>query len=408
MRTGRKLTDTHAGREDEEILMRRYSIAATIFFIMPICWSWPSATAQSMDDLNLQVHGYATQGFIYSTNNNWDTTDSTDGSAAWTEAVVNVTAQPQPKLRVGVQARYFLLGTYGNAITLDWAQGDYKVNEHFGFRVGKVKTPAGMLNETQDIDPAYLWILLPQSIYPIASRNTTLAHYGGVVYGTLSPGDSLGKLEYRAYGGQRVVDGDDGFLQPLRDQGVTLPNGLTGSVFGGTLRWDTPVQGLMLGATESSQIASGAILYGPYSGTLSSPRFYVPYYFGRFERNKLMVAGEYSRWATSSTIQIPGLPGNHSNEDLRSFYGMASFKLAEKLTAGLYYSSSLNRKAAFTSSRFQKDWAVSGRYDFNPFLYAKFEQHFVDGTEIGYSTSNNTGGYKPNSRMTLLKLGVSF
>jgi hypothetical protein len=145
MRTGRKRTDTHAGREDEEISMRRYSIAATIFFIMPICWSWPSATAQSMDDLNLQVHGYATRGFIYTTNNNWDTTNSTDGSSAWTEAVVNVTAQPQPKLRIGVQARYYLLGTYGNAITLDWAEADYKVNEHFGFRVGKVKSPMGVV-----------------------------------------------------------------------------------------------------------------------------------------------------------------------------------------------------------------------------------------------------------------------
>jgi hypothetical protein len=86
---------------------------------------------------------------------------------------------------------------------------------------------------------------------------------------------------------------------------------------------------------------------------------------------------------------------------------MASYKFAEKLTAGMYYSSSLNRNAAFTSSRFQKDWAVCARYDFNPYLYAKFEQHFVDGTEIGFSTMNNSN-LKPNTRMTLFKLGVSF
>lgn len=365
-------------------------------------------SAQSMDDLNLQVHGYATQGFIYSTNNNWDTTNSTDGSAAWTEAVVNVAAQPESKLRIGVQARYFLLGTYGNAITLDWAQADYKVNERFGFRVGKVKSPMGLLNETQDIDPAYLWILLPQSIYPIASRNSTLAHNGGVAYGTVSLGDSLGKVEYRAYGGQRVVGSDDGYLQPLRDEGLSLPNGLTGPVFGGTLRWNTPVRGLMFGATESSQRASGSIIAGPYQGTLQAPQFYVPYYFGTYERNKLMVAGEYSRWASKSAIQFPGAPPDIAYEDDRAFYGMASYKLLEKLTGGLYYSSSIDKQAAFTSSRFQKDWALSGRYDFNPFLHVKLEQHFVDGTKIGYSTSNNTGGYKPTTRMTLLKIGVSF
>jgi hypothetical protein len=141
------------------------------------------AVAQSLDDLNLQIHGYATQGFIYSTTNNWNTTDSTEGTAAWTEAVVNLTVEPQPKLRIGVQARYFLLGNFGNEITIDWAQADYKVNEKFGLRVGKVKSPTGLLNETQDIDPVQLWVLLPQSIYPISSRSSILSHYGGMVYG---------------------------------------------------------------------------------------------------------------------------------------------------------------------------------------------------------------------------------
>ena len=73
----------------------------------------------------------------------------------------------------------------------------------------------------------------------------------------------------------------------------------------------------------------------------------------------------------------------------------------------MYYSSVINRQAAFTSARYQKDWAISGRYDFNPYLYLKAEQHIVDGTELGYSTSDNTN-LKPNTRMTLLKLGVSF
>jgi hypothetical protein len=89
------------------------------------------ATAQSLDDLNIQIHGYATQGFLYSTNNNFFTTSSSNGSPAWTEAVLNVGAQPIPKLRVSVQARYFLLGNYGNAITLDFASADYKVNDKF-------------------------------------------------------------------------------------------------------------------------------------------------------------------------------------------------------------------------------------------------------------------------------------
>jgi hypothetical protein len=32
------------------------------------------ASAQSLEDLNIQLHGYATQGFMYSTQNNFFTT----------------------------------------------------------------------------------------------------------------------------------------------------------------------------------------------------------------------------------------------------------------------------------------------------------------------------------------------
>ena len=52
------------------------------------------AVSQSLEDLNIQIHGFATQGFLYSTNNDILTTDSSGGSAGWTEAVMNLGAQP--------------------------------------------------------------------------------------------------------------------------------------------------------------------------------------------------------------------------------------------------------------------------------------------------------------------------
>src|ERR1700678_4513045 len=96
------------------------------------------AMAQSLDDLNIQIHGYATQGFLYTTNNNIFTTQSSDGSPAWTEAVINISSQPTPKLRIAAQGHYLLLGNYGNNITLDWGLLDYKFNDKLGMRFGKV------------------------------------------------------------------------------------------------------------------------------------------------------------------------------------------------------------------------------------------------------------------------------
>src|ERR1039457_132752 len=95
-------------------------------------WSVP-AMAQRLDDLNIQIHGFATQGFLYTTNNNFFSTNSSDDSSAWTEDVFTITAQPMNKLRIGMQEHHFLLGTFGNTLYMDWVEADYKQNEYLGF-----------------------------------------------------------------------------------------------------------------------------------------------------------------------------------------------------------------------------------------------------------------------------------
>lgn len=365
------------------------------------------ASAQSLEDLNIQLHGYAAQGGLYSNHNSWNTTDSNNGSAAWSDVVVNLSAQPETRLRVGMQARYSILGDFGKSFTLDWAQADYKVDERLGVRVGKVKTPVGLLNESQDIDPAQLWILLPQSMYPIASRNALLAHYGGVLYGAFPIGEKWGKLEYRGFGGQRILAADDGYFQPLRDQGIIVPKGISGHTGGGTLKWITPVQGLVAGFSENSGGPSGEAVAGPYSGMLDVTKFRQTFYFAKYDHDKLMLAGEYSRFQALTSLQLTGLPTVLYDTDARPWYVMASYKATSKLTGGLYFSSIFDHRTPLGPSRYQKDWAVTARYDISPFFYAKLEQHWMDGTNIGYSLSDNPS-LQPTMRLSLLKLGVSF
>ena len=382
------------------------------------------AGAQSIDDLNIQLHGYATQGFLYTTNNNIFTTSSSDGSPAWTEAVVNLTAQPQPKLRIGVQARYFVLGNYGNEITLDWAQADYKFNDMFGIRAGKVKTPSGMFNEIQDIDPSYMWSLLPQPVYPIGSRNSELAHYGGVVYGTAKM-QQAGKLDYRGWIGERIIGSNDGYFTSLREEGIVFPNGLYGITLGAQMTWHTPLKGLAVGAADSrSEQWSGSVNYSAgeanvtaetISGTMTLKPIDQPYFFGRYERSKFSVAGEYTRIQPSLELNLaPAVPAPiNYYDDWRSWYGMATYKPTGKLSVGIYDTQEIDHKAALGPGRYSKDWAFSGRYDFNEFLYAKAEEHVIDGTLINYDsngnpTGMNPGGLQPNTKLTVLKLGVSF
>jgi len=221
---------------------------AAVVAAVPLC-------AQSMADMDVQVHGYAAQGFLYTTHNNIFYADSSDGSPAWTEAVVNVTAQPNDKLRVGVQARYQLLGDSGNAITMDWAAADYRVNDYLGVRFGKVKTPSGLFNETQDLDPTYMWALLPQSVYDITTRNADLAHYGGVVYGSWNLGEAAGKVEYRFWGGESVIPTNDGQFSDLNAAGNGPTNAFVYPQFGGalhTVRTEPTALGLSTIAFQSN------------------------------------------------------------------------------------------------------------------------------------------------------------
>ena len=367
--------------------------------------------AQSLDDLNIQIHGYATQGFLYTTNNNILTTHSSDGSPAWTEAVLNIGAQPIAKLRIAVQGRYFLLGNFGNEITLDWAAADYKADERFGVRFGKVKTPSGLFNDIQDIDPSYIWSLLPQSIYPISSRNSILAHYGGVAYGTLGEGGKLGKLEYRGWGGERQIAANDGYTLAQTEAGISEPNGIGGATYGAALHWRTPLRGLMVGASDSKQpmwFAKITTGNGALPGTEFIAPFNEPNYFALYEKNKVMAAAEYGRLPVSVTLQFTGLAPTYERIDFQNWYAMASYKLTAKITAGVYDSQQFNRQAPLGPSRYSKDWTVSGRYDFSQYLYAKAEEHIIDGTAIGYDTDLNPNGLKPNTKLTILKVGVSF
>jgi hypothetical protein len=373
------------------------------------------AVSQSLEDLNIQIHGFATQGFLYSTNNDIMTTNSTSGSAGWTEAVMNVSAQPTPKLRVGVQAHYLLLGSFSDKILIDWAQADYKFNDRFGVRVGKVKTPWGLMNDVEDLDPAYLWVILPQSVYNITDRESYLSHFGGVVYGKLKLSPKLGKVEYFGWGGDDVYTPDDGAFLTQTIAGYTVPNGIQGTMYGGALHWRTPLRGLMLGASDvTTGNWTGQVNDNNDSvlGTETLAKDSTPSYFAQYEKDKVMVAYEYTRNWSADSVQIPGYPdvsrSLSGRTDPREWYAMASYKVTPKLTTGAYFSSDIDRQAPLGPPRDSLDWALSGRYDFNQFMYLKAEQHFVAGTQDYFESVLDMTTLKPHTQITALKIGVNF
>jgi len=373
--------------------------AISLFFVL-VC---VSALGQDLE--NLQIHGFATQGFLYSTHNNYLTMKSSDGSLQWTEGAVSVSDAVTDKLRIGIQLHMSQMGEFGGPeIVVDWASGDYKFDDRLGVRVGKIKTPIGLFNDSQDVDSLFLWVLLPQSMYPVDNRDYNLSEMGGEVYGSFELGKKRGSVQYRGHIGGSALGADGGYVRQLAEYGLTFPSPPSGMTYGGDLRWATPVEGLTVGASAISTTldASGD------AGSVHMPSALTTAYYAQWDHEKWHLATEY--WRTPIYLVLAFGPMTQVLPmDTRAWYPMVRYDVSRKLQVGSYYSRYVNKSQATQSEvSYSRDWVVSGRYNVNSYFYAKLEGHSLHGTGLGYYTSVNPGGVKPNTSMLAARIGFSF
>jgi hypothetical protein len=372
-----------------------------LFVLVCIC----TGSMYAQDLAGIEIHGFVTQGFLFSSHNNYLTMKSSDGSAQWTDGALSVSDSLTDKLRVGIQLHMYQLGDLGGPnVQVDWASGDYRVNDYFGFRAGKVKTPIGLFNDSQDVDAVFLWTLLPQCVYPIDNKSYLLSHVGGEVYGGLPLGSRAGKLEYRGYAGQNSLDLTGGYIKQFADAGLVFTSAPGGKVYGGDLRWQAPLTGLTFGSSALVEALDGTAA----AGSIHLSPNVISAEYAQFTKGKFYFAGEYWRTPINVTLTI-GPAVIPVPVDVRSWYAMGSYRLSKKFQAGGYYSHLVDKTGDTTQpGNYSKDWVVSGRDDFNDYFYGKIEGHFLRGTGLGYYNSTNPNGLQPNSNMLAAKIGFSF
>ncbi|HEY3936154.1 MAG TPA: hypothetical protein VGL97_01885 [Bryobacteraceae bacterium] len=365
--------------------------------------------------LPTDIHGFVSQGFAVSNHNNYLTMKTRDGSFALTDGGINVSSRISDKFRVGAQLYIMNVGELGAwRPQLDWAFGDYKLKDWLGFRVGKVKTTLGLYTDIQDEAFLTPWAILPQSLYPIDLRASTISHIGGDIYGEISL-KRLGSLSYTAYVGERPNDRYGGYIYGLRDFGVNLDS-YDGRMEGGDLRWNTPVTNLLVGASYLVQNVTGkgtsdGLPHLEKSNADETSQYYVQYAVG-----PLHFDGEYRRHLRDQVIldSNPSAPPE-VYADGRGFYGSAAYTLSKKWEVGTYY------------SRFYANWkgdlgapdnhifdkVATVRFNFDSHFNLKIEGHFIDGYGAldsirGFYTQNNPSGLKPKTNMLVIRMGYSF
>ena len=398
------------------------------------CFCAGQLTLQAEDfklfDREVEIHGFASQGFVYTNTNNWLTANTSQGSAAFTDFGVNVSTSVTDRLRVGAQLYDRNLGQLGQYHpSLDWAVADYRFRSWFGVRGGRVKTTMGLYTDTQDLDFLRVFALLPQSVYPTDLRDATIAHLGGDIYGNVPLKHRLGDLSYTAYVGHRS-DSLHGGIAYLASQYKFYYSSYGGLQYGGDLRWNTPLKGLLAGVSRMNEDLVGRATFinplDPGAGFVPlnavskadwTNQFYAQYTVGR-----LRIDSEYRRYFRDEVLNRVLVD---TTTDVRGWYFSGAYRVNKRLKLGSYYSrytiSSVfdgplappNQTDTSLPANHIYDKVVSARVDLKQFWNVKVEGHFMNGYGSGpypdgFYPQVNPQGFKPNTNALVVKTGINF
>ena len=137
---------------------------------------------------DLQIHGFASQAYITTSDNDVFGNSDNGGSFGLTESGLNASVRPLPRVLLSAQLLSRRAGEGNTGMPrLDFGFLDYRIYSHeanqFGIRVGRLKNPFGFYNDTRDVPFTRPSIMLPQSIYFDRVRNISLSGDSVQLYG---------------------------------------------------------------------------------------------------------------------------------------------------------------------------------------------------------------------------------
>ena len=367
----------------------------------------------------VDFHGFASQGFLYSSKYNYLADNTTDGSFKFSEAGLNASMNPFPRTRITAQAFTFNVGDVGQYdVVLDYCLAEYTFSDKFGVRAGRIRRPAGIYNSIQDIDLARTSVLLPQGVYDARWRDFSSTIDGGEFFGSFSLGKG-GSLAYEVYAGVINMADNGGVARNLQDGLPPAPIGSYDSInqcqiYGSQLWWNTPVNGLRFG------VSGGLIPDFGYKFAVTPPfgpgpihtEYEIP--FGQASAEYLWKAwtfqAEYYTYNVSGNQFITGnIPITSSDTRTEAWYASAAYRVNKWLEVGTYYTESYaNTKKSTDFTQYQKDAALSLRFDLRDWWIFKVEGHYIHGTGLLQDSQHNPSQNDKGWFMLAVKTTVSF
>lgn len=379
-------------------------IYSTMAFLLVVGLGLAGSVAGASGFGDVDIHGFISQGYLYSDEYNYLAHNSTDGTFEYNEVGINFGKSLTDRLRVGVQFFSRDLGDISNnKITVDWAYGDYLWKDWLGIRAGKIKLPFGLYGEIRDVDILRTSIVMPQGIYREYFRETTAAANGVGLYGNISLGP-MGSVDYQLIAGVLGSDSDGGQGKYTNDKvmGFATSNADNEceTSYSGSIRWATPLDGLLLGYSNLTGWANFQLLINDYIPDIGGTTTVSEFYFSNniisaeYVWNNLTLSIEYSYADT----EIETL-GEKIEKTEISYYAAASYRFNDFFTFGAYYSEyypdkddkdgeHLEAEGTAAHRAWQNDLAATLRFDLNEYWVFKVEGHMVDGTSSVLAIDN--------------------
>lgn len=365
----------------------------------------------------VQLHGFLTQGYMESVENNF-LGDTMDGTFRLTEIGININAQLTDKFRLGGQALYCNLPTANTGkVRADWLVADYHFSDPFGVRLGKVKMPMGLYNMERDSDFLRPLIFLPQSIYDETLRDSWQALWGGDMYGNLFL-SKWGDIDYQLFGGRIQYENDSlatlastEFVNRYNQQyslflSTEDLNRQNNYAYGAALFFNPSLKGLR-GAMTLLVLDDESWLNDYQVSSLRIKSKFVASL--EYSWKKFSWTAEYSETdRRQEQFQVTTLDGPS-----QAWYMLLSYSPIEALTLSLLYDEYFRLKnnhyesTSLNQYPWRKDLAVSLRYDITENWTFKAEWHTVDGTAL-YSGYFNPQGAERYWQYGALKLSFNF
>src|SRR3569832_1042139 len=272
--------------------------------------------------------------------------------------------------------------------TVEWAYGDYRHKDWLGVRVGKVKIPLGLYNESRDNDALRNPILLPQGLYSDYFRDVTNSILGAGIYGT-GPYTPMGKFAYQFYVGTLPLNNDSALAGALQASSMT-----SGPTYSYGLEWQPPVDGLRVAVTGLSTEWSTTFGNPAATTTLTIEPFQRQFFSVEYVRNNLTQNTKYGLedldfdWSFAPSIE---------KRRGDSWYVGSAYRFTDWMELGAYYNeyyvdrnhrdgSSHNSFNGFPNefNMYQKDLAVTVRFDPMRNVEVKLEGHLLQGTALNW------------------------